>query len=95
MEYALGTDPLEAAATPVAFDLEPLADGKHLRLTVPKNPEATNVTYHVETCGALDDWSTANTTVESSTATQLIVRDNFTTATATRRFIRLRVETQP
>jgi autotransporter-associated beta strand protein len=95
MEYALGTDPLQAAATPLGFDLVPLADGKHLRLTVPKNPEATNVTYHVETGGALDDWSPVNTTVESDTADQLIVRDNFTTATAARRYIRLRVEAQP
>jgi autotransporter-associated beta strand protein len=92
MEYALGTHPLTATANPLVYDLEPLGDGKHLRLTVPKNTAATNVTYAVETCGALNDWSGVNTTVETNNATQLTVRDNFTSTTASRRFIRLRVE---
>ena len=29
-----------------------IAGGKHLRLTVNKNPQATNLTYTVETCAA-------------------------------------------
>jgi autotransporter-associated beta strand protein len=95
MEYALGSDPLAGAASPVIYDLESLGDGKHLRLSVPKNPAATNVTYVVETCGVLNDWSAVNTTIETDSASQLIVRDNFTTATAGRRFIRLRVQAAP
>jgi autotransporter-associated beta strand protein len=95
MEFALDTHPLTATANPLVHDLELLGDGKHLRLTVPKNPAATNLTYVVETCGPLNDWSAVNTTVETNTPSQLLVRDNFTPATASRRFIRLRVEPTP
>jgi alpha-L-arabinofuranosidase len=95
MEYALNSNPLVPNISTLVHDLESLGDGEHLRLTVPKNSAATNLTYTVETCGALNDWSSLDTTVESSSATQLIVRDNFTTATASRRFIRLRVVAGP
>jgi autotransporter-associated beta strand protein len=95
IEYALDTHPLTAGASPLVYDFEPLGDGKHLRLTVPKNPVATNLTCTIESCGALDDWSTTNTTIEADTATQLIVRDNFTTDTASKRFIRLKVQANP
>ncbi len=94
MEYALGTNPLAFTAGP-ATDLETIADAAHLRMTVNKNPQATNLIYTVETCGALGDWSAVNTVIETDTATQLIVRDTFSTGTAARRFIRLRVRVVP
>ncbi|MCW1925827.1 DUF6288 domain-containing protein [Luteolibacter arcticus] len=94
MEYALGTNPLVYTAGPVA-DLETVADKQHLRLTVNKNPQATNLTYTVETCGALNDWSDVNVVVEADTATQLIVRDSFNTTTSSTRFIRLKVQAGP
>ncbi len=95
LEYALGTHPLQANANPLTDDLEALADGQHLRLSVPKNPAATNLIYTVQSCGGLDDWSAADTTTEVNTAAQLIVRDNFTTTNALHRFIRLRVSVAP
>ena len=97
MEYAFNTAPTLANASPLACDLEPIAGSGHLRLTVPKNPAATNLAYTVETCGdlALTSWSAADTTIETTTANQLVVRDNFSTTTATRRFIRLRVTVNP
>ena len=97
MEFALNTDPLVANASPLICDLEPIAGSGYLRLTLPKNPAATHLTYTVETCGELApaSWSAADTTIESSTADQLIVRDNFSTATAARRFIRLRITANP
>ena len=49
----------------------------------------------METCGALNDWSAAGTVIETDTDTRLIVRDSFSTATSSRRFIRLRVQTGP
>jgi hypothetical protein len=66
-----------------------------LRITVSKNPLATNLDYSVETCGSLDDWSAANTVIETNTATQLIVRDSVGISASSRRFIRLRVQTDP
>ena len=76
MEYALNSNPLVPNISTLIHDLESLGDGEHLRLTVPKNSAATNLTYTVETCGALNDWSSLDTTVESSSATQLIVRES-------------------
>jgi hypothetical protein len=64
-------------------------------MTISKNSLATNLNYTVETCASLDDWSAIHTTVEVSNASQLIVRDNFNTTDAARRFIRLRVATVP
>ena len=95
MEFALNTDPLAQNANPLVHDLEPISGSRHLRLTVPKNPAATNLTYTVETCDSLTGWSAADTTVETNTANQLIVRDNFSDTTAPRRFIRLRVTVTP
>ena len=91
MEFALDTDPVTANASPLIHDFPAFADGNHLRLTVPKNPVATNLTYTVETCGTLNDWSATDTVVEADTETKLTVRDAFATSTAPRRFIRLRV----
>ncbi|MCW1925047.1 autotransporter-associated beta strand repeat-containing protein [Luteolibacter arcticus] len=94
MEYALGTNPLAHNAGP-AVDFETIASTKHLRITVNKNPQATNLSYSVETCGALNDWSASGTVIETDTATQLIVRDTFNTTTSSRRFIRLKVLANP
>jgi hypothetical protein len=95
MEYALDTDPLGANPNPILHVLEPIANGRHLRITVSKNPLATNLVYSVETCGSLDDWSAANTVIETNTDTQLIVRDSVGISASSRRFIRLRVQTVP
>jgi hypothetical protein len=93
LEYALGTHPLEPSVNPLVHDTVALPDGKHLRLAVQKNSAATNLIYTVESGALLNDWSTQDTTVESETANQLIVRDNVTDAS--KRFIRLNVEAAP
>jgi autotransporter-associated beta strand protein len=95
LEYALDTNPVAGNASPLAHQLAAVGDGHYLRLTVAKNPAATNVTYTVESGGSFDDWSDLTTTIESNTATQLIVRDNVRTTNATRRFLRLRVQANP
>jgi hypothetical protein len=91
MEFALDADPLVGNPSPLQYDFHSLSDGKHLRLTVPKNPEATNLDYIVETSSNLTAWSTLETFIESDTTSELIVRDTLTTASAPKRFIRLRV----
>ena len=95
MEYALNTDPLVSNASPLVHDLETLAGQSYLRLTVPKNPAATNLTYTVETCGPLTAWSATDTVVEIDNSNQLIVRDKIPTHNAARRFIRLKVTATP
>jgi len=91
MEYALDTNPLLANVSSIAHDQEPWEDNQYLRLTVPKNPAATNLTYSVETCGDLVGWTSANTVIETNTAAELVARDDMSTTSAPRRFIRLRV----
>lgn len=95
MEFALDTHPTHANASPLTHDLVVIGPDKHLRLTVPRNPLATNLSFVVETCGVLNDWSATNTVIETDTAGQLIVRDSIAVSAASRRFIRLKVQTQP
>ena len=93
LEYALNTHPLVSNPSPLVHDLVPAAHGNHLRLTVQKNPAATNVTYSVEVTGsvATGTWTTAGTTVESNTSAELRVRDDSGSTSSSQRFIRLKV----
>jgi hypothetical protein len=93
LEYAFDTHPLLPNVSPVAHDLVPMAGGKHLRLSVAKNPEATHLAYSVEVSGDLADpsWTWVGTTVEADTLTELRVRDDTGTTSSSRRFIRLKV----
>lgn len=88
MEYALGTNPKSVNASGILHDLVPVGGADYLRLTVNKNPLATDVSLAVESCGDLGGWSSATTIIETNTASQLIARD---TLTGARRFIRLKV----
>lgn len=49
VKYAFGLNPYTAAANPVVFDIST----GYLRLTAPKNTNATDVSFMVETTGAL------------------------------------------
>ena len=97
LEYALNTHPLTPGPSPVVSDLVWVMSAKYLRLSVPKNPDATNLTYIIEVSDQLaaDSWSSLDTTVEEDTASRLTVRDNVSVSTAPRRFIRLRVRSNP
>jgi autotransporter-associated beta strand protein len=91
IEFALGTNPNAASTTKILMDLLEIEGIRYLRLTIPKNPAATDITYTVQTSGDPSDpqsWSAATTFIEENTPTQLIVRD---TQTGPPRFIRLRV----
>ncbi|MGA2137605.1 MAG: DNA/RNA non-specific endonuclease [Verrucomicrobiia bacterium] len=89
LKYALGMDPLVPATSPVVVDIST----GFLRLTVPRNPSATDVTFSVEVTDDLtaSSWTTAGTTVDVNTATLLQVHDNTPVSSATSRFIRLHV----
>ena len=50
MEYALNTHPLQAEPSSLTVDSEWLNGERYIRLTIPKNPAATNLLYTVETC---------------------------------------------
>jgi hypothetical protein len=93
LEYAFNTHPLQPNSSPMVHDLVAGGEGKHLRLAVPKNPAATNLTYGIEVTANLVNgpWTTTGTTVEVDTSSELRVRDDAGTTSATNRFMRLRV----
>lgn len=91
LEYALGLEPLipSPAGLPVAD-----ASGTYLTLSVPRNPDATDVTLTVQVNGDLTDapgWSATGTTILQATPTLLEVRDNTPITGTPQRYIRLQV----
>jgi hypothetical protein len=95
MEFALNTSPTESNTLPITYDLETIGTDHYFRITVPKNPSATNLIYTVEVCSGLasNAWTATETQVESDTSTELRVRG--TTVGTARRFIRLKVTEKP
>lgn len=93
MEYALGLNP--NVATPLAQRIvNDLDSDQYLRLTITRNPNATDVLYSVEVSSDLIHWNTTETLILQNTHTTLQVRDTQVLTNSNRRFMRLRV-TQP
>ena len=97
LEFALGTHPLQANASPLTTGFASVGPNTYLQLTIPKNAGATNLTYTVEVCGDIagGTWSAVPTFVVSDTPAQLIVRDTEPVGGIQRRFLRLKVHTLP
>jgi len=91
LEFALATQPNEAGTTTIVHDLENIDGTSCLRLTIPRNPAASDLIFTVQTTSDPSDpyaWTDNDTVIEENTPTQLVVRD---TLAGPRRFIRLRV----
>ncbi|RFC48369.1 MAG: Calx-beta domain-containing protein/PKD domain-containing protein [Verrucomicrobia bacterium] len=91
LEYASGTDALAADASPQVISFVTVGPDRFLRLSIPKNPAATDVSFTVETSSDLVNWSSTGLVIEVNTATQLVVRDHLPMSSGPRRFIRVRV----
>jgi uncharacterized repeat protein (TIGR01451 family) len=88
LKYALGLNPLVPTANPIIGDIST----GHLRLTVPRNPNATDVTFLIEVTDNLTTlWTTNGTTIDQSTPTLLQVHDNTPVNSSAAGFIRLRI----
>ena len=88
LKYALGLNPLVATNDPVVGDIST----GYLRLTVPKNPQATDVSFYVEvTDDIMAAWTTNGTTVDTNTPVLLQVHANTPVVSSVAGFIRLRV----
>ena len=88
LKYALGLDPLVPAANPIIGDIST----GYLRLSVPRNPNATDVTFLIEVTDNLTTpWTTNGTTVDQNTPTLLQVHDNTPVSSSAAGFIRLRI----
>ena len=98
LEFALGTDPVLANVSPLTTDFATDGTNLYLRLTVPTNPAATNLTYTVEVCDdpTTGSWNTTQTLIDpNSQPNTLRVRDTVPVSSAPHRFIRLRVSAAP
>ena len=88
LKYALGLNALIATNDPVAGDIST----SYLRLIAPKNPQATDVSFHVEaTPGLMAPWTTNEITIDTDTATLLEAHRNTPITSSAGGFIRLRV----
>ena len=94
LEYALGHDPFIADGGGIVVDLESIGPDKFLRLTLARNPAATDLAFSIEVTGNLTapgSWSASGTTIETDTPTLLRARDNTPASSSSPRHIRLKV----
>ncbi len=92
IEYARDLDPNESGTTAATLIADTTTG--HLRLSVVKNPAATDITYQVQVSSDLADWRNVEGTdivTEEATASSLIVRDNTPITAEPHRSIRLKV----
>ena len=88
LKYALGINPLTVSTNPVIGDIKT----GHLRLTAPKNPNATDVTFTAEINADLfSPWTTNGTIVDQNTTTLWQAHATNNVSADTNRYIRLRV----
>jgi hypothetical protein len=88
LKYALGLNPLVAATNPITGDIQT----GFLRLSIPRNPNATDISYFVESAGSVTfQWGTNATMVDVNIPALLRAHDTNPVPDTARRFIRLRV----
>jgi autotransporter-associated beta strand protein len=94
MEYALNTNPLLPNTIPLAGDFTVAGADSFLRLTGPRNPDATNLSYIIEVSSDLtpNSWTPIPTV---ATGNQVSGTDTVPTAASQRRFIHLKVIANP
>ncbi len=89
VEYATGSNPATGSPSPLTAAL--LSSGQTFRLTLPRNPAATDVTLVVEYCDSLQPpWSSAGLITQPAAANQLIVDDPNALSLHPRRLYRVR-----
>ena len=92
-EYVFGTNPNAASDHPVIPSIATNGPNQFLRVTMPKNPAATDATITVEASTDVEpaSWSAAGLIIETNTPTLLQVRDNVPLSPNAHRFFRVRV----
>lgn len=95
-EYGYGSSATVANSDPVVYEMSPSGPDRYFRVTLPKNPNATDLTYQVEATSDLTNptsWTSAGLVIEVDNATSLRVRDNAPMAPGQRRFMRVKITT--
>lgn len=94
LEYAFGTAPQVSSSSPLVYDTSSVSSEKYLRISVPKNAAATDVTFAVEATSDITNplsWSSSDLVTEQDTSTRLIVRDSQPMSSGGQRFMRVKV----
>lgn len=98
LEYAMNLPGNIPGSSPVSYDWAEV-DGEHyLRISIPKNPEATNMRFEAQATsdlGSLPSWTSDGLVIEADTPTLLRVRDHVPLSDGGRRFMRVRVWMEP
>lgn len=89
LKYALDLDPLSSTTAQLPQAL--VNPEGHLQLSIPRNPNATDVTYLVEVSGDLTTWESGDThtVIVTDEPALLVVRDAVLSSETGRRFMRL------
>ena len=91
LEYAIGSNGTISQANPQVVSLAASSGEQYLRISIPKNPAATDVTFEVQACSDLVGWTSSGLVVEVDTPTQLVVRDNVPVSSGQQRFMQVKV----
>lgn len=94
LEYAVGSPANGYNAQPWTMDAEVISTQSYLRLSLPKNPAAADVTYEVQATSDVANpasWSSSGLVIEQNTSTSLTVRDSVPMGGGGKRFMRLKV----
>ena len=88
LKHALDLNPLVPTNSPVVGDVTT----GHLRLTAPKNPDATDITFLVELADdAASAWTTNGTTIDQNTSALLQVHENTSVNSSAGGYMRLHI----
>jgi hypothetical protein len=87
LKFALSLNPLQTTVSPLLSDTET----GFLRMTVPLNPNATDITCSVQTSSDLVNWSTTGVTVLQDNETELRAQSNTALSGTVSQFMRLQV----
>lgn len=91
LEFATGTNGIITNTNPQIVSYSSVSGNDYLRLSIPKNPAATDVIYTIEASSDLTTWSSAGLITEINTANQLQVRDYIPVNATAKRFMRVKV----
>jgi hypothetical protein len=88
LKYALDLDPLVPAANPISGDIST----GYLRITVPKNPAASDVVFQIEATASLQSpWTTNGIIVDQNTPALLQAHESISVNSSSNGFMRLKV----
>ena len=96
-EYALGTNPNQAQPLPLVMQVVDIDSVQFVRVTIPRNPAATDLTLRLEASDTLLPavWTTSGIVVEEDSPTCLQVRHNVPLPQAAGWFLRLQAILNP